>query len=120
MIDVNSPITAFTKRIGNQKKWPQACILVSWLRSSFMEDWSKCGSIFRQDYSWGRFRCTIQTFETIFCFNRVFSSFLQFVHAFGFKTNEDRHVRDGYCRHFSEKSQSEQNYYGLIPPANIE
>ncbi|KAI9785127.1 MAG: hypothetical protein M1839_000765 [Geoglossum umbratile] len=57
--------------------------------------------IIRQEYSWGRFKITWETFQMILKFQNVFTPFLDFVQAFGFKVDEDHKIWDGYHASFS-------------------
>ena len=55
-----------------------------------------CQSIVRQEYSWGRFLVTIGVFRAMVSAYSPFSAFLDFVQAFGYRTEDDTNVRRGY------------------------
>ncbi|MCJ1347143.1 hypothetical protein MMC31_005364 [Peltigera leucophlebia] len=55
-------------------------------------------SSIRQDNSWGRFSISSKLFKRILAHLDVFPPFLDFVHAFGFKLNEDDENFGGYHR----------------------
>jgi hypothetical protein len=67
-------------------------------------------SIIRQEYSWGRFQITLDTFQKLLIYEGVFPAFLDCVHAFGFKIDEDEKVWDGFRTYIPG---SDQNYEGF-------
>lgn len=71
--------------------------------------------IVQQEFSWGRFLITLDTFKGIFLHHDVFTPFLDFVRAFGCKTREDERVNDGFYKkvHQDPKVHREEICYNL-------
>ena len=70
-------------------------------------------SIFTQEDSWGRFKATKESFQKVLARHAVFSPFLDCIHGFGFKTEEDHKIWDGYHASLSSNGQYGTHYSGL-------
>lgn len=73
-------------------------------------------SIFRQEYTWGRFRLTFDAFSSILSAYHPFSSYSDFVQAFGYREDDDLKQRNGYCWKPSYKDRYDGGHpyaYGL-------
>ena len=66
-----------------------------------------------QDFSWGRFGISQDSFKQILSFNNVSSRFLDFVHSYGKKINEDEKFLDGHYRAiFAEPNSEKPSHFG--------
>ena len=52
-------------------------------------------------FSWGRFRNSESTLQSILSMHNVFLPFLDLINAYGFKVHEDEHNWIGYRSHIS-------------------
>jgi hypothetical protein len=67
-------------------------------------------SVIRQEYSWGRFRATQELFQKILTYHDVFPPFIDAAHAFGFKTDEDDKVWDGFRASISDSVWEDKSH----------
>ncbi|KAL9108071.1 MAG: hypothetical protein Q9187_008340, partial [Circinaria calcarea] len=59
--------------------------------------------IFRQENSWGRFKATKRSFQKVLTCHAVFFPFLDSLHGFGLKTEEDHKIWDGHHTFVSDR-----------------
>ena len=69
-------------------------------------------SIIRQEYSWDRFKATREIIQGVLSLHEVFAPFLDCIHSFGFKTEEDDEAWYGHRSAISDRWKSKNPYYG--------
>ena len=66
-----------------------------------------------QDFFWSLFDISQNSFKQILSFNNVSSRFLDFVHAYDKKKNEDENFFDGHYRTiFAESNSEKPSHFG--------